>query len=66
MENNDLIISEIVNAAINQAEGCSSYEPKSWFDEQEEDEQFIRFVEDLACYYSDSEAVVYKRNDNFG
>jgi hypothetical protein len=50
MENKDHIISENVNAAINEAEGSSSYEPKFWFDEQEENEQFIRFVEDLATY----------------
>ena len=60
------MISEIVNAAINEAEGCSSYEPKSWFDEQEEDEQFIRFVEDLATYSSDNNAIIHKRNDYIG
>jgi len=51
MENNDQIISENVDAAINEAERSSSYEPIFWFDEQEENEQFIRFVEDLATYY---------------
>ena len=59
MENNDLIIREIVNAAINEAEGCSSIESKTWFDEQEEDEQFIRFVEDNATYHSDNKAIIH-------
>ena len=59
MENNDLIISEIVNAAINDAEGCGSYEPRTWFDEKEEDEQFIRFVEDNATYHSDNKAIIH-------
>ena len=44
-------MSEIVNAAINEAEGCSSNEPQSWFNEEEENEQFIRFIEDTAAYY---------------
>ena len=59
MENNDLIISEIVNAAINEAEGCSSNESNSCLSEQEEDEQFIRFVEDNATYHSDNKAIIH-------
>ena len=53
------MISEIVNAAINDAEGCGSYEPRTWFDEKEEDEQFIRFVEDNAIYYTNNKAIIH-------
>jgi hypothetical protein len=54
MENNDDIRMQNVNSEEAGSESSFSEEPKYPFNEQEENEQFIRFVEDLAAYYQKS------------
>ena len=51
MENNDHIRSQIVNVEVITEESCSHDEPEVQKNEQEENEQIIRFEEDLASNF---------------
>ena len=59
MENNDHIRSQTVNVEVITEESCSHDEPEVQKNEQEENEQIIRFEEDLAAYYLDKMAIIF-------
>jgi hypothetical protein len=58
MENND--DNSLLNVNSEEAETENSYsdEPKIQLNEQEENDQIIRFEEDLASYYLDRMAII--------
>jgi len=47
-----------MNALEDESESCLSDEPKVQLNEQEENEQILRFEEDLASYYLDKMAII--------
>jgi len=57
MENNENIRLLNVNSGEARTENSSSDEPKVQLSEQEENDQIIRFEEDLAAYYLDRMAI---------
>lgn len=58
MENNDDIRLLNVNSGEDGTENSYSDEPKVQLNEQEENDQIIRFEEDLAAYYLDRMAII--------
>ena len=58
MKNNDDIRMLNVNSDEDRTESYSSDEPKGQLNEQDENDQIIRFEEDLASYYLDKMAII--------
>lgn len=58
MENNDDIRLLNVNSEEAETESKNSDEPRAQLNEQEENDQIIRFEEDLAAYYLDRMAII--------
>jgi hypothetical protein len=58
MENNEHNRYQIMNALEDESESCLSDEPKVQLNELEENEQILRFEEDLASYYLDKMAII--------
>ena len=58
MENNDDISLLNVNSEEDKTESTYSDEPTVQLNEQEENDQIIRFEEDLAAYYLDRMGII--------